>query len=69
LQTPVAQGVPEASGGLLGVPAVHTFCVHSKASTGRSEFRGTISTLPAPSHWLTLQSPGVWVATGVLSGV
>jgi hypothetical protein len=58
----VVQGVSAGSGGLLGVPEVHTSSVHSLPSTGRSRSStaGVGDTIPPPSHTTSWQSPASW---------
>ncbi len=62
---PVPQADSAARAGCEGTPAVQRSSVQSFASTGRSVSSFTTAALPAPSHCVALQSPGVRVPVGV----
>jgi hypothetical protein len=52
--------------GCPGTPLLHVSLVQSfPSSAGTSPFASVGTTLPAPSHWFTLQSPGVCLVAGL----
>jgi hypothetical protein len=69
LMPPDEHGVFSGAAGFDGVPEVHTSSVQALPSTGTSESKLTVSTAPEPLHWFCLQSPAVWLLTGVPAAV
>ncbi len=52
------------------MPLLHTSFVHwLPSSAGRSESSAALMMFPAPSHWFTRQSPGVWLEVCVPDAV
>ena len=62
---PPTQGVPVVTGTWVGDPAEQPSVVHWLLSLDSSPSSGIEPALPEPSHTASLQSPGVWAASGV----